>query len=104
MRASGTTSTRCGKCAGAAWVTAGFPISVRPPEPPARAQVGGLPGKSQRAGLSGVRRPQPVRAVRRQTTTGRMAGYVTLELQGRKVHERYCDPTGTLVGDKEFTA
>ena len=31
-------------------------------------------------------------------------GYVTLELQGRKVHELYCDPTGTVVGEYEFTA
>jgi hypothetical protein len=31
-------------------------------------------------------------------------GYVTLELQGRKIHERYCDPTGTVVGEYELTA
>lgn len=31
-------------------------------------------------------------------------GYVTLDVQGRKVFEQYCDPTGTVVGEYEFTA
>jgi hypothetical protein len=31
-------------------------------------------------------------------------GYVTLELHGRRVFEKYCDPTGAVVGEYEFTA